>query len=67
MTAKSETKKRERGIDIDVVSKMIADIKIKSPENARILTERLSRFVDARDEKRDSAKSLKEAIRFLRG
>lgn len=67
-TDKTEgTKTRERGIDVEAVTAFIKTVQAKSPENAKILSERLARFIDARDEKNTARESLKAAIKFLKG
>ena len=63
----AEKKTRERGIDIEAVTKLAQDIKAKAPENARILLERLARYVDAAGEKVEARESLKAAIKFIKG
>jgi hypothetical protein len=63
----TEKKTRERGIDVESVTKLSQDIKAKAPENSRILLERLGRYVDASDEKVQARESLKAAIKFIKG
>jgi hypothetical protein len=63
----TEKKTRERGIDVEAITKLSQDIKAKAPENARILLERLGRYVDASDEKVQARESLKAAIKFIKG
>ena len=57
----------ERGIDVEAVTKLVDGLKAKSPENSRILSERLARYVDATDEKTAARESLKGALAFLKG
>lgn len=63
----ADKKTRERGIDVEAVTAFINTIKTKSPENAKILSDRLAAYVDARDEKNRSRESLKAALKFLKG
>ena len=63
----AEKNTRERGIDVEAITKLAQDIKAKVPENARILLERLGRYVDASDEKVQARESLKAAVKFIKG
>lgn len=65
-TTATATAKREH-INIDAVTALILAVKAKSPENSRILSERLARYVDAKDEKNLALQSLKAAVKFIKG
>lgn len=66
-TTESKTRKARECLDIEGITKMIGEIKTKSPENSRILSERLARFLDATNEKNEARASLRSAYFFIKG